>query len=167
MGRKSAFWATAAILLAAALSHAQFVSSAAQSHPGISTNPVQYLFPEQVTLPAGKVSPVTLHFRIAPGMHVNSHTPSDEFLIPTVLSLPEGTGVKLAATNYPPGTNITLPADPKTKLNVYTGDFNIDVRLVASAGDHLVQARLRYQACNDQQCLPPKTITVPVDVIGK
>jgi hypothetical protein len=30
-----------------------------------------------------------------------------------------------------------------------------------------VQGKLRYQACNDSQCLPPKTITVPIDVIGK
>ena len=51
-------------------------------------------------------------------------------------------------------TDITLPADPKTKLNVYTGDFTIEARLVASAGNHLVQAKLRYQACNDQPVSP-------------
>lgn len=44
---------------------------------------VEYLFPEQVTVPAGKASDITLHFRIAPGLHINSHTPKDEFLIPT------------------------------------------------------------------------------------
>jgi hypothetical protein len=26
---------------------------------------------------------------------------------------------------------------------------------------------LHYQACDQSQCLPPKTITVPIDVIAK
>lgn len=147
---------------------AQFVSSSgAQARTVAKTDPVQFLFPEQVTLPAGKASPVTLHFRVVQGMHVNSHAPHDEFLIPTVFSVPDGSAVRLADVKYPQGTDITLPADPKTKLNVYTGEFTIDTRLVASAGDHLMQAKLRYQACNNEQCLPPKTISVPVDVIGK
>jgi hypothetical protein len=138
-----------------------------QSHANTKTEAVQYLFPEQVTLPAGKASPVMLHFRIASGLHVNSNKPHDEFLIPTVFSIPDGSGVKLAAAVYPQGTDITLPADPKTKLNVYTGEFAIETKLVAAAGNHLVQAKLRYQACDNSQCMPPKTITVPVSVTGK
>jgi hypothetical protein len=145
----------------------QFIGGSAQSNANSKTEAVQYLYPEQVTLPVGKASPVALHFRIAPGLHVNSHSPHDEFLIPTVFSIPDGSGVKLENATYPQGTDITLPADPKTKLNVYTGDFAIQTRMVASSGNHLVQAKLRYQACDNTQCMPPKTITVSVDVIGK
>ena len=43
----------------------------------------------------------------------------------------------------------------------------IQVRIVAEAGNHLVQGKLRYQACDNNACLPPKTITVPIDVIAK
>ena len=68
---------------------------------------------------------------------------------------------------YPAGTDFTLPLDPKTKLSVYTGEFTIQARIVAAAGDHLVEAKLRYQACDNNACMPPKTITVPIDVIGK
>jgi hypothetical protein len=50
---------------------------------------------------------------------------------------------------------------------VYTGEFIIQAKILSPAGNHLVQGKLRYQACNDSQCLPPKTITVPIDVIGK
>lgn len=128
---------------------------------------VEYLFPEQVTVPAGKASPVALHFRIAPGLHINSHTPKEEFLIPTVLSIPEGSGVRLEQASYPAGTDFVLPVDPKTKLNVYTGEFVIQARIVAVAGDHMVEAKLRFQACDQNACMPPKTITVPIDVIGK
>ena len=87
--------------------------------------------------------------------------------ISTVLSMPESSGVRLAGASYPSGTDITLPLDPNTKLNVYTGEFIIQARIVATAGDHLVEGKLRYQACDQSTCMPPRTITVPIDVIGK
>ena len=127
---------------------------------------VEYMFPEQVNVAAGKAVPVTLHFRIAPGFHINSHTPRQDYLIPTTFSIPDGAGVRLDKAVYQAGTDLTLPADPKTKLSVYTGEFTIETRIVAEAGNHLVEAKLRYQACDRSQCLPPKTITVPIDVIG-
>jgi len=127
---------------------------------------VEYLYPEQVIVPVDKVSPVALHFRIAPAFHINSHTPKQESLIPTKLSLPESSGVKLASASYPAGQDFTLPLDPSTTLSVYTGEFTIQAGLVAARGNHLVQASLRYQACDRSACYPPKTITVPIDVIG-
>lgn len=135
--------------------------------PSAKPPQVQYLYPEQVTVAAGKPELVTLHFRIAPGLHINSHDPSEKFLIPTVLSVPQNTGVRLAGARYPRGVEFTLPADPSTKLSVYTGEFAIETRLVAIPGDHLVQARLRYQACDENACMPPKTITAPIDVIAR
>ncbi len=146
---------------------AQLIPDGAQSRSTAKNDAVQYLFPEQVSVTAGKSSPVALHFRIAQGMHINSHTPSDEYLIPTVFSIPDREGVKLDAASYPSGAAITLPSDPKTKLSVYSGEFIIQAKIVSPAGNHLMQGKLRYQACNDTQCLPPKTITVPIDVIGK
>lgn len=151
----------------AAMAQAQFVSNAPQNRGAAKMDAVQYLFPEQVSLLAGKPGTVALHFRVAQGLHINSHTPSDDYLIPTTFSIPAGGGARLENASYPAGINITLPVDPKTKLNVYTGDFTIQTRLVAAAGNHLVQGRLRYQACDQSQCMPPKTMTVAIDVIGK
>ena len=128
---------------------------------------VAYLFPEQVTLTAGKSSTVVLHFRIAQGLHINSHTPREDYLIPTTFSIPDGAGVRLEGATYPAGTDITLPIDPKTKLSVYTGEFTIQARMVTEPGNHLVEARLRFQACDNNACMPPRTITVPIDVIGR
>jgi hypothetical protein len=133
----------------------------------LKSQAVEYLYPEQVSVPAGKPSSVTLHFRIRENLHINSHKPRAEYLIPTVFSLPEDSGVKLANATYPAGADFTLPADPDQKLSVYTGDFAIQARIVSTPGNHLVEAKLRYQACDQTQCLPPKTITVPIDVIGK
>jgi DsbC/DsbD-like thiol-disulfide interchange protein len=134
---------------------------------GAKAEAVQYLYPEQVTAPAGKATPVSLHFRIKEGLHINSHEPKNEFLIPTVLSVPESSGVRLENAIYPAGTEFRLPVDPSTKLIVYTGEFAIQAHIVAQPGDHMVEAKLRYQACDANACLPPKTITVPIDVVGK
>jgi len=127
---------------------------------------VEYLFPEQVTVPAGKASQVALHFRIAEGFHINSHKPKEDYLIPTSFSIPETPGVALKDATYPDGTDFTLPLDPSTRLSVYTGEFTVQTLLVAQRGNHLVQASLHYQACDKNACMPPKTIPVPIDVIG-
>jgi hypothetical protein len=152
--------------LGALVAHGQIFSSA-PSRSTMKSDPVAFLYPEQVTVPAGKPSQVELHFRVAQGLHINSHTPSDNYLIPTTFSIPDGAGARLDAANYPAGTMISLPIDPKTRLSVYTGEFEITARIVAAAGSHAVQARLRYQACDQNQCLPPKTITVPIQITGK
>ena len=155
-------------VLGSLLAQAQIVPTGPQNRPAVArTEAVTYLFPEQVTIAAGKPSHVELHFRVGQGLHINSHTPSADYLIPTDFSIPESAGVKLDGVAYPEGKIITLPFDPTTKLSVYTGEFMIEARIAAAPGNHLVQARLHYQACDQNQCLPPKTIIVPIDVIGK
>ncbi len=166
MKRRVCF-ALAMTSLCALAAHGQSSSSVAQSRPLLKTDAVTYLFPEQVSLPVGKPSQVALHFRIAQGLHINSHTPNYEYLIPTTFSIPDGSGVQLASASYPAGSLMTLTYDPTTKLSVYTGEFIIQVSIVAAAGNHLVEGKLRYQACDNNQCMPPKTITVAIDVIGK
>ena len=155
---------TLALGLALSAAHSQDFGA---SRSVVKGDAVKYLFPEQINVVAGQSSPVTLHFRIADGLHINSHTPREDYLIPTTFSVPDGVGVRLAQASYPAGIDLTLPSDPNTKLSVYTGEFAIQTRIVATPGNHLVEAKLHYQACNQTQCLPPKTITVPIDVIGK
>jgi DsbC/DsbD-like thiol-disulfide interchange protein len=145
----------------------QIPSEAGPTRSGAKAEAVQYLYPEQITVPAGKTTSVAMHFRVAQGLHINSHAPKDEFLIPTELSIPASSGVRLEAADYPAGTEFELPVEPGTKLVVYTGEFTIQARIVAQPGDHMVGARLHYQACDQNACLPPKTIKVPIDVIGK
>lgn len=152
--------------IAAFSAPAQIVSTDAPNHTAAKPEAVAYLFPEQVTVTAGKPGAVALHFRVAQGLHINSHTPSDDSLIPTIFSIPAGTGVQLSAANYPLGAQFALALDPETKLSVYTGEFIVQARIVAAPGDHLIEGKLRYQACDNNKCMPPRTITVPIDVIG-
>lgn len=128
---------------------------------------VSYLFPEQITVVADKPTAVDLHFKVAAGLHINSNKPHAEELIPTTLKVPQASGVRLANATFPPGTDFAFPIDPTEKLSVYTGEFIIHAQLIAAKGDHLVEGTLHYQACNNEQCMPPHSIPVAIDVIAK
>ena len=120
------------IAMVAALSLGSLLASGQSDTPGRSVlrgAAVEYLFPEQITVAAGKPSAVALHFRVAPGLHINSHVPRDEFLIPTAFSIPEGAGVRLESASYPAGSEMTLALDPANKLSVYSGEFVIQARM--------------------------------------
>ncbi len=128
---------------------------------------VRFLYPEQVTIAANKPAMIELHFRINEGLHVNSHTPREPELTPTNLAVPETNGVKVLSVDFPPGTEYSLAADPKRKLSVYTGEFTLKMKVQVQPGDHLLQAGLRFQACDTNSCYPPRTIPVAIDLQGK
>ncbi len=171
---------TVATLLVLTLSPAQLstqnpeppaAQSALNPHP-MKARPlaVSFLFPEQVTIAAGKITPVDLHFKVADGLHVNSHTPHTEDLIPTSFELPASGDVQLLKSTFPPGTDFHFSNESATsseKLSVYTGEFVVHTELRAKSGNHLVEAKLRYQACDNQTCMPPHTIPVAIDVVAR
>ncbi len=151
-------------------------SSAINTHPS-KTRPlaVTYLFPEQVTIPANQSTSVDLHFKIADGLHINSHNPHTADLIPTTLSLPPDhtAPVQILNVTFPPGSDFNFTSEassspaPTEKLSVYTGEFTVHAQLLSAPGAHLIEARLRYQACDNQTCMPPHAIPVTIDVIAK
>jgi hypothetical protein len=128
---------------------------------------VHLLYPQQVTVAAGKPQTIELHFRINPGLHINSHEPRQKALIKTELIAAEPSGVTISAVDFPPGSDYAFPLDPQTKLSVYSGEFVLKMHLTAQKGNHLVQAALRYQACDTNTCFPPRSAPVAVDVIGQ
>jgi hypothetical protein len=162
------------VSLALAFAASTFATQSAQSpfgdleaKPAVKPAAVTYLFPEQITIAAGKPASVDLHFKVADGLHVNSHTPHDAYLIPTTFKLPDTPGVRVANATFPAGTDFAFPGNPQEKLSVYTGEFVVHAQFVAAKGDHLVQATLHYQACNNSTCMPPHNIPVAIDVIAK
>ena len=120
-----------------------------------------------MSVPAGKPSPVALHFRVAQGLHINSHTPSDEFLIPTNFRFQTGWACASLRPPTRPASSFRLPSIPRPNSASTPANSSIQARIVATPGNHLVQGKLHYQACDQNQCLPPKTIDVPIDVIGE
>ena len=128
---------------------------------------VKFLYPEQVSVAANKDSVVELHFAVNPGLHINSHTPHEKSFIPTQLIVAEPTGLTVMQVDFPPGTDFALASDPNEKLSVYTGEFVVRAHVKAQPGEHLIQAQLRYQACDSMSCFPPRKAPVALDVIAK
>jgi DsbC/DsbD-like thiol-disulfide interchange protein len=113
----------------------------------------------------GKEFQVAVAVDIAHGYHMNSHHPTDEYLIATTLTPKLPTGFELLDTLYPAGRVEKFSFSPKG-LDVYSGSVTLKLRLVAHndapIGAVTFPVTLRYQACNDTTCLPP--VKVPVDV---
>jgi hypothetical protein len=122
---------------------------------------------EAQTVPAGRRAVLELRFHVVTGFHVNSHTPKSPTLIATALSLQPASGVKADALEYPAGKPYSFSFDPGDKLDVYAGDFTVKLPVVAAAGAHTVEGTLRYQACDNASCYPPKTLPVKVEFTAK
>jgi hypothetical protein len=121
-----------------------------------------------VTAVQGKPATVPLSFRVASGYHINSNKPKSEFLIPTVLKVAATTDIVIGKTTYPDGQDMSFAFAPDEKLNVYTGDFQVDVLVrplrSVQAGKYVVRGTLKYQACDNSSCYPPKQLPISFDV---
>lgn len=143
-----------AILLAAGhlLAKAQEVSVALADHPVAQGSTVKGM----------------LVLTIPDGLHVNSNKPSSEYLIATSVRL-SGDGIKVGKITYPEGRNRKFQFSD-SELNVYEGritiPFSVSI-LKAFKGKRIsMKARIRYQACTEEVCFPPKNkeITMTAEV---
>src|SRR5450432_275579 len=102
---------------------------------------------------------------VKPGYHVNSNTPSDEYLIPLKLTWTATGALEGGAIAYPKPTMEKYEFAEKP-LSVYTGNFelvaNFKVAANAPAGPGAAVGKLRYQACSNKACYQPKTIEITV-----
>ena len=123
---------------------------------------------DTITVTRGKGGPVTIHFRVPPGYHINSNTPKSEFLIPTALKLDAPTDIAITKMTYPPGKEMTFPFSPDEPLNVYTGDFAVSMTIrplhTVQPGKYAIHGDLKYQACDNAACYPPKHLPVDFEV---
>ena len=97
------------------------------------------------------------------GFHVNSNTPSDEYLIPLKLTWKSTGALEGGQVAYPKPSQEKYEFSEKP-LSVFTGKFevvaNFKVAANAPAGPGAAVGQLRYQVCNGKVCFPPKTIEV-------
>lgn len=110
---------------------------------------------------------LALRFTIDTGLHINSHAPHSKFLIPTTLKFSPEPGVQVSEIQYPPGVDYHLAFDPKDLLNVYTEEFGLLIQLRARPGQYVLHGSLRYQACDNRACNPPKTLPVTLNLTAK
>lgn len=109
---------------------------------------------------AGATAQLAALVSIDSGWHVNSNRPTYDYLIPTALELALPSGWPKAAVKYPAAKKKTF-AFADEPLSVFDGEVVIAAAVAvpadAAKGLYPIQAQLRYQACNDSQCLPPVT----------
>lgn len=108
-----------------------------------------------------------LKLSLPAGCHANSNAPLESFLIPLKITWTPG-AVEAAETVYP------KPAMEKYEfaeqpMSVVGGQFEIVTMFkrsaIAQPGPSSLTGKLRYQACNDKMCFPPKTIDVRLPLL--
>ena len=118
-------------------------------------------------LVAGKAFRLAVVADVKPGWHVNSHTPKEDFLIPTEVKVKPVPGLKLSAVAYPNQLERKF-AFSEQKLAVYEGRTVFVVPGAVDAdgapGPRTITAVLAYQPCNDNQCLPPAELTATLTI---
>ena len=122
--------------------------------------------PETIKAKAGSTLAAKVTLQLRQGFHVNSNTPSEEYLIPLKLTWNAGV-LSASEIKYPKAHMEKMPFADKP-LSVFTGDFDIvtgfTVSATATPGPTAITGKLRYQACNDRMCLPPKNVEVSLQV---
>ena len=124
--------------------------------------------PAKVTAKRSTTAVAKIGVQLRSGYHVNSDKPNDEYVIPLKLTWTDSP-LQVENVSYPSPKleNYDFTSKP---LSVFTGDFDIVTRFKvpakAAPGATVLLGKLRYQACNDKMCLPPKTLDVrlPVEI---
>ena len=158
MIRKLVFFST--VLLSAAFGVAAQIPSARDV-----VKPAAY--PSFDPAARGKQLEVAVVMKIKEGFHVNARETTFDYLIPTDLKAEAPAGFKLGAVKYPKGTLHKFSFAKDQALNVYADVVTLFVPVTietsAPLGEQHIPLKLRYQACNNEVCLPP--VTLPVDAV--
>lgn len=152
---------------AVALAATLLTSGAALAQPGRPEKAALSLAADRTAYEPGGTARIAARVTVEDGWHVNSNTPTFEYLIPTKLDLELPADWPDETVRYPKHEMQTF-AFADQPLAVYAGEFVIqsEVKVPAGAAQGAVpiRAALRYQACNDSQCLPPVTTDATVSL---
>jgi hypothetical protein len=128
---------------------------------------VQAEAPHSVAAKRGANVEVPLKLAVRAGYHIQSNAPSEDYLIPTVLNWDQAAPLAPQGVNYPKGESVKYEFAEKP-LSVYSGAITVTSRFKvpanAPAGTANLKGKLRYQACTQNLCLPPRTLEVSVPV---
>ena len=109
-----------------------------------------------------------LHVSLKPGYHTNSSKPNEDYLIPLKLTWQSGGPLEVLEVVYPPGKLVKYDFSEKP-LSVLGGEFEISTKFKRAAnpalGPGFLTGKLRYQACNEKMCFPPKTVEIKLPLL--
>jgi uncharacterized protein YyaL (SSP411 family) len=114
-------------------------------------------------LPAGKKCQVAIVLTIEDGWHINQNPASPDFLVPTTFSIKSSQNLKLSNIKYPAGHKFTVAGFDEPLL-VYEKQAIIrgilEVPASAAGKEEELELKVKYQACNDQTCIRPTTLSL-------
>jgi len=131
--------------------------------PQSSTERVTVGQPQKVVGKRADAVQTKIPVSILEGYHVNSNTPSDEYLIPLKVTWTSLGALEGGQVAYPKAEKIAVGDQ---SLSVFTGKFDLTVNFKVSgkapAGPGIASGKLGFQACNNRMCFPPKSVEISV-----
>lgn len=126
----------------------------------VTSGPLGVPAQRKLLLKAGAVAEAPIRVEVRNGYHVNSNKPAEDYLIPLQLHW-SASGLTAMSIQYPPPAMERYAFSP-VPIAVYNSDFTITCKFQASKtpGAGVATGRLRYQACTNNMCLPPKTVEI-------
>ena len=122
--------------------------------------------PPTVQAKIGATVEAKLPLQLRAGYHVQSNTPTDKYLIPLRLTWNQGP-LEALAVGYPK-PQMEKYAFSEMPQSVFSGNFDLTTKFKvppnAIGGPTAITGKLRYQACNDNMCLPPRTMDVSLQL---
>ena len=122
---------------------------------------------KEVTVVKGQSAQLSVRIKIKKGFHIQANPASDEFLIPTTLTVVAGNDIVPGKPVYPGGHPYRLKGatdDLLTYEDEVTISLPVTVMHSAQAGMVSVTGKLRFQPCDDRKCLFPRSIPVEIPV---
>jgi hypothetical protein len=125
--------------------------------------------PPKTTVKRNQVITTDLGVQLRNGYHVNSDKPDDPYLIPLKLTWTTPGIAEATEITYPKPMMEKLEFSTKP-VSIFSGDFKTQTKFKiapnAPLGEQVIVGKLRYQACNNRECLPPRTleVKVPLDI---
>lgn len=123
---------------------------------------VKMRFPDKhYIVQPGEQFSINMNVEIPSGWHINSNKPDNEFLLPSIVNA-EGQGIELVEVQYPEAKILHLPIFNQL-VSVYEGTemFRLTIKVDKSAaqGKQVISVILNYQACNNETCLLPESVS--------
>ena len=130
--------------------------------------------PDRTEVRPGDQVVIAVVMDFAPKWHAHTHQPKvppswEDFLaIPTTIDVIDPAGLKVGAVQWPAPETLKLDlgaTGTPVDYQVYSGKAiaYLPAAIDPGARDQAaLTLKVSYQACNDQTCLPPATVTLPV-----
>jgi thiol:disulfide interchange protein DsbD len=120
-----------------------------------------------VTIPQNGAADAVVTLSISPGFHVNANPATFPYLIATEVKASTVEGITVGAPSYPAAEKkkFQFAEEP---LAVYEGQAGVKLNLRteknAAAGSRSLPITVRIQACDNEQCFPPASVSATIAV---